>query len=389
MVCFCTRITRHGYPCEQHTVATSDGYLLTVFRIPQSFSSEGTKHATTPAVILMNCLFGTSDLWIINDPNNGLPFLLANAGYDVWLGNSRGNLYSQDHMSLNSKSQEFWDFSLDEIGQIDVPAIIDYITEKVQQLKLHYVGYSQGGSVFFMMLATKPSYADKIKTSQLLGPGVFMCYGQSPLVKPLAQILGRPFAANFLANMSTHASDKIIRALTTTFCQFPLLADLCGAVMNLLAGWGSPYLNKDILLDFLQTMPATISIRQLMHYFQFLVSCEFRPYDFDVERNMLKYGMSPPAAYNLQNVHLQHPIDIYFSDNDFFVSTRDIEHLFHLLGDRASWHRVIYAKFNHFDFILAKNVREVINDCVLEKMEKYEKRPSKSGFCRHFKNKPF
>ena len=37
-------------------------------------------------------------------------YILADAGYDVWLGNYRGNGYGKSHCSLDPENIEFWDF---------------------------------------------------------------------------------------------------------------------------------------------------------------------------------------------------------------------------------------------------------------------------------------
>ena len=39
--------------------------------------------------------------------------------YDVWLGNFRGNGFSDSHETFdaNGKSKKFWDFSFDEHGR--------------------------------------------------------------------------------------------------------------------------------------------------------------------------------------------------------------------------------------------------------------------------------
>jgi pimeloyl-ACP methyl ester carboxylesterase len=66
------------------------------------------------------------------------------AGYDVWLGNTRGNTYSRrTNKGLFPYQAEFWYFSLDELALIDVPAMIDYVLEHTGASKLAYVGHSQ------------------------------------------------------------------------------------------------------------------------------------------------------------------------------------------------------------------------------------------------------
>ena len=58
-------------------------------------------------------MFDSSDGWVCRGDLSPA-FILVDAGYDVWLPNSRGNRYSRTHTRLDPNAgEEFWKFSWD------------------------------------------------------------------------------------------------------------------------------------------------------------------------------------------------------------------------------------------------------------------------------------
>jgi pimeloyl-ACP methyl ester carboxylesterase len=78
---------------------------------------------------------------------------LATAGYDVWLGNARGNKYSSRHLYVNDSTREFWNFSLDELGRYDIPANLEFITKTTGVEKVTFIGHSAGSASFFASIS--------------------------------------------------------------------------------------------------------------------------------------------------------------------------------------------------------------------------------------------
>lgn len=59
---------------------------------------------------------------------------LLHSGYDVWLGNNRGNIYSRFHQELDPDvdKAKFFDFSFYEFAKYDLPAIIGGILNRTE-----------------------------------------------------------------------------------------------------------------------------------------------------------------------------------------------------------------------------------------------------------------
>ena len=45
----------------------------------------------------------------------------------MWLGNARGNIYSLNHTTLTTNDKEFWDFSFQEMAEVDLPAMVEHV----------------------------------------------------------------------------------------------------------------------------------------------------------------------------------------------------------------------------------------------------------------------
>ncbi|XP_055678100.1 lipase 3-like [Lutzomyia longipalpis] len=155
-------VQSNGYPAESHVIETVDGYLITVHRIPYGKTPEAGPRGDKPVVFLQHGFLTSSGDWVIIGPDNALGYLLADQGYDVWMGNSRGNTYSRNHIKLNpDNSSKFWDFSFHEQAIYDLPATFDYILKKTERKKLSYFrqfDYGPAGNLKKYGSITPPNY---------------------------------------------------------------------------------------------------------------------------------------------------------------------------------------------------------------------------------------
>lgn len=96
---------------------------------------------------------------------HSLAFILADNGYDVWMTNSRGNIFSLNHINPEYDSSafysSFWDFSFHDMAMYDFPANILYVKKITNNEKVFYIGHSQGSIQYFINYIIDPVFIEK------------------------------------------------------------------------------------------------------------------------------------------------------------------------------------------------------------------------------------
>lgn len=154
------KILKAGFEFEEHKVVTDDGYILSVWRIPRKIKEDPT--IRKKPIVLQHGLLDDSWTFFALNSTDCLPFILAKHGYDIWLPNSRGNMFSSEHINPEYDSSalrsKYWNFTWNEMAQFDLPAVVEYIKLRTGYEKISWVGHSQGTFQFYLSFALRPDY---------------------------------------------------------------------------------------------------------------------------------------------------------------------------------------------------------------------------------------
>ena len=110
---------------KSYKVTTEDGYILTTFHLTGTTVAPFKPDKGT--VLLQHGALMDAASWIsLYTSGKPMPFILADEGYDIWMGNNRGTEYSQRNTNKNITidSKDFWAWSWAEMGIYDDPANI-------------------------------------------------------------------------------------------------------------------------------------------------------------------------------------------------------------------------------------------------------------------------
>lgn len=312
----------YNYPVEKHQVITDDGYILTMFRIQKKGSK--IKSGLKP-IILQHGLLDCSDTWIINDEDKAPAFMLANKGYDIWLGNSRGNKHSRNHIKYNpDKGKEFWEFSFQHMADFDLPAVFTYVN-KITSQKIHYIGHSQGTIQMHIALSKRNQVVESLIDKYFaFGPIAYVKNAQSHILTLLdhSDILAWYHLRGiheFMPSFGWFTTD-----IGVLFCS--TFGKICGDIMTQVMD-GDPsvdnYERYDVLVGH---DPAGTSIQNMEHWKQIFDKGTFNAFDYgSAKENTAHYGTPYPPNYDLGNIRV--PIRLFAGVSDLLADTTDVNYL--------------------------------------------------------------
>ena len=82
----------------------------------------GQKNANPTPIILQHGLLDDSWTWFMLKGKRSLSYMLVDNGYDVWVPNVRGNMFSTGNTNRTLDSRNpfgpYWDFSFMEMSEI-------------------------------------------------------------------------------------------------------------------------------------------------------------------------------------------------------------------------------------------------------------------------------
>uniref|UniRef100_A0A8C7DX90 Lipase n=1 Tax=Naja naja TaxID=35670 RepID=A0A8C7DX90_NAJNA len=333
-----------GYPSEEYEVVTDDGYYLSINRIPYG-KIINNRNLGPNSVFLQHAFLADGSTWVTNLDYNSLGFVLADAGFDVWLGNSRGNTWSRKHINYTTKQKEFWMFSFDEMAMYDLPASIHFVLNKTGQEQLFYVGHSQGTTIgnsrmvlsliiFHPLLIAQPYYSMLIILRSIL------IFQQSDLCYTILILAGN------IWNQAVFPQNALIKWLATQVCSRVLLDDLCGNFFFLLCGFNEKNLNMSRIDVYSTHCPAGTSVQNLLHLSQ--VELKSPAFDWGSRKeNMAHYKQPTPPRYKMKEMLVQ--TAIWTGGHDWLADPKDVAILMTMIPNLI-YHKEI-PDWEHLDFI--------------------------------------
>ncbi|KAF5291044.1 hypothetical protein FQA39_LY14477 [Lamprigera yunnana] len=363
-------VRRKGYPLEEYPVTTEDGYTLTVFRIPHGKESKGKKKRKP--IFLQHGMTLNSGIYV-NIGNKSLAYILADAGYDVWLGNFRGSMYSKNHSKLSVNDEEFWNYTFHENGVYDIPSQLNIVYNITQQ-KVIFIGYSLGSTAVYIYSSLFPEAAkDRIDIIINFAPSIYTeeVGKLFTLVGYMWWLLETP--AQLIFKGKIYVRQPIPFDAVKMLClPFPFQMRMCQLLEMTALGFNFAQNDPETLPITILHNTDTASIKSITHFIQIGFSKRFQYFDYGVARNLKLYNTTNPPLYNLSKVQV--PTYTFAGKNDLAVSQKSLDRLYEELPRETLRYGVYHVEdinFSHLNFITAKDIVPLVYEHLLKFLENF------------------
>ncbi|PAN11097.1 hypothetical protein PAHAL_2G147000 [Panicum hallii] len=337
-----------GYPCTEHTVQTDDGFLLSVQHIPHGKNRVADNAG--PPVFLQHGLFQGGDTWFINSNEQSLGYILADNGFDVWIGNVRGTRWSKGHSTLSVHDKLFWDWSWQDLAEYDLLAMLSYVYT-VAQSKILYVGHSQG-TIMGLAAFTNPEIVKMISSAALLCPISYLDHVSASFVlRAVAMHLDQMLITmgihqlNFRSEMGVQILDSL--------CDAERLD--CDNMLSSITGQNCCF-NSSRIDYYLEYEPHPSSTKNLRHLFQMIRKGTFAKYDYGWVGNLARYGQLHPPPIHLSSIPESLPLWMGYGGLDALADVTDVEHTIKQL--RSTPELLYIGDYGHIDFIMSVSAKD-------------------------------
>ncbi|KAI5565655.1 hypothetical protein POPTR_014G159800v4 [Populus trichocarpa] len=348
-----------GYACQEHTVTTKDGYILSLQRMPSGLSGQA---ADKPPVLLQHGLIVDGVTWLMSLPDESLAFILADNGYDVWISNGRGTRFSRGHTSLDPYDSAYWDWTWDELAAYDLPATFQYVHDQTGQ-NLHYVGHSQG-TLIALAAFSQGKLLNMLRSAVLLCPIAYLNHLTSPFARALVDL----FIAEDLYWLGQHEfslNGQVVNKLLEVICSNPGID--CSDLLTAITG-PNCCLNSSRTKVFLDNEPQSTATKNMIHLAHMIRTGTIAMYDYGNENdNMDHYGQPTPPMYNMTSIPNDLPLFLAYGGKDYLSDVKDVQVLLDNLKDHDGDKLVVQYtdEYAHADFVLGVNANQIVYDPVI------------------------
>jgi lysosomal acid lipase/cholesteryl ester hydrolase len=308
-------------------------------------------------VFLQHGLFQGGDTWFQNSREQSLGFILADSGFDVWVGNVRGTRWSHGHVSLSEHSKAFWDWSWEELAGYDLPVMIEFIYS-VTRSKVFYVGHSQGTIMAFAAF-TQPEVVNMVAAAALLSPISYLNHITSSFARAavnlhLDQIMSSMglHQINFRSNIGVQLVDYVCASEEAN----------CGDLLTSITGPNCCF-NSSRIDFYLEYEPHPSSTKNIKHLFQMIRKGTFAKFDYGLWGNLKHYGSLNPIDYDLSQIPESLPLWMAYGGKDALGDFVDVNHTLAQLNSEPVL--VSLESYAHLDFILSVQAKADLYDSMV------------------------